>query len=113
MSQRALADGEGRLGPDPDQAGLVLAVAVEVGHRERRQRGPGLPARGHVLPLVLADRAVRRRRLARGELGTARSADEGRHSILLLADGIGRQTAPPSLGSPVTSIATSMRRRFF
>jgi hypothetical protein len=46
QQQRALTDGEGRLGADADHAGLVFAIAVEMGRRERRQRRPGLSAGG-------------------------------------------------------------------
>src|SRR5262249_49169456 len=73
-------NGEVRLCPDPENARLVLVVGVAVAHRERVERRPGLPARGHILPLVLADRAGRWRRFARGILRPARGANESRHS---------------------------------
>ena len=62
QQQRALADGEGRLRADADEARLVLAPAVEWRVAQSRQRGPGLPAQRHELALVLADGAAGRRR---------------------------------------------------
>ena len=79
--QRALADPEWRDRSDPDQAGLILAVAVEMPPRERVERGPLLPGGRHELALVLADRACRRRLLGRTELGSAGFADEGGHGV--------------------------------
>ena len=58
--QRALADGESRRA-DTDDAGVVFVEAVHVALRERRKRGPALPARRDILPLFLADHALRGR----------------------------------------------------
>src|SRR5262249_59529144 len=78
-AERALADGEFRHRPDPDQAGLVLLIAIEVAARERIEHGPLLAAGRNELPLVLADRAGRGRRVRRRKLAAAGLADESGH----------------------------------
>ena len=78
--QGALADGEFGNRPDPDQAGLVLLVGIEMPARERLEGGPPLATRGDELALVLADRAARRRLDRRRELAAAGLADEGGHA---------------------------------
>ena len=50
--------------------------------RQRRGRGPGLPARRNVLPFLFADRALRRRRCARRILCAAGRADERIHLVI-------------------------------
>jgi hypothetical protein len=77
--QRALADGELGNRADPDQAGLMLLVAVEMPSREALEGGPALAAGRNELALVLADGAARRRFVRRHELAAAGLADEGRH----------------------------------
>src|ERR1043166_9215223 len=57
----ALADREARLRGDPDDGRFVLLPAVHMRDRELFLRGPALPRWRHVLPLVVADRAIRRR----------------------------------------------------
>ena len=81
--QRALADGETRLGADADQARLVLAEGVEMADREPVQGRPRLSARRRELALVLAHAALSRRSSARRILHAARRADEGWHCPLL------------------------------
>src|SRR5262249_5482280 len=56
QDERALADGKFRHRPDPDQAGLVLLIAIEVAARERFEGGPPLAAGRNELTLVLTDR---------------------------------------------------------
>jgi len=77
--QRALADGEMRLGADAEDARLILVIGVAVTHRERVERGPCLPTRWYVLALLLANRAVRRRCVTRRILCAAGGADECGH----------------------------------
>src|SRR4029453_7886222 len=79
QQQRALADGEFRHRADPDQARLMLAIAVEMPAREHLERGPALPPGRNVLALVLADRTCRRRRVRGCELASAGVADESGH----------------------------------
>jgi len=79
--ERALADGKFRHRPDPDQAGLVLLIAIEVPARERIEGGPPLAAGRNELTLVLTDRAGARRRIRRRKLAAAGLADEGGHCI--------------------------------
>jgi len=62
--QRALADSETRLRTDANQAGFVLAKAVEMARRQQVERGPRLPTRGRELALVLTYAALSRRRFA-------------------------------------------------
>ena len=76
--QRALADRERRLDADA----VVAAVGpdrVAVLRRQPAGRRPLLAVLGHVLALVLADRAALRRRVGRCVLGAAGGADEGGH----------------------------------
>jgi hypothetical protein len=68
-------------GTDPDQAGLVLLIAIEVPARERIEGGPPLAAGRNELTLVLTDRAGARRRIRRRKLAAAGLADEGGHCI--------------------------------
>ncbi len=75
--QRALADG--KTGADAEHARLVFAVAVHFALRQRLERGPALAAGRDILPLLLADAALRRRLVARRKLRAAGGADEGRH----------------------------------
>ena len=63
--------------------GSYSRKAVHVALRQRLQRRPGLPARRHVLPLLLADRALRRRLFAVRILHAAGGADEVRHEVSL------------------------------
>jgi hypothetical protein len=77
--ERALADGKFRHRPDPDQAGLVLLIAIEVPARERIEGGPPLATGRNELTLVLTDRAGARRRIRRRKLAAASLADEGGH----------------------------------
>src|SRR5262249_62246205 len=62
QDERSLADGKFRHRPDPDQAGLVLLIAIEVAARERFEGGPPLAAGGGELTLVLTNTGRRRRR---------------------------------------------------
>src|SRR5438132_14352623 len=68
QQQRALSDGEFGQRTDPDEPGLVLAIAVEMPARERVERRPTLPAGRNELAFVLTDRTGRRRLLRRCEL---------------------------------------------
>jgi hypothetical protein len=79
QDERALADGKFRHRSDPDQAGLVLLIAIEVPARERIEGGPPLAAGWNELTLVLTDRAGTRRRIRRRKLAAAGLADEGGH----------------------------------
>src|SRR5262249_61196354 len=79
QEERALADGKFRHRPDPDQAGLVLLIAIEVAARERFEGSPPLAAGRNELTLVLTDRARRRRRVRGRKLAAAGLADEGGH----------------------------------
>src|SRR5262249_18500129 len=74
-----VADGKFRHRPDPDQAGLVLLIAIEVAARERFEGGPPLAAGRNELTLVLTDRARRRRRVRGRKLAATGFADEGGH----------------------------------
>ncbi len=76
---RALADGKARLRRDADNSRFVLVPAVHMGDRELVLRGPALTRRRHVLPLVVADRAIRRRLVGGRILRSAGRADEGVH----------------------------------
>src|SRR5262249_41570944 len=74
--QRALADGEARLGADAGEAGLVAElVAMRAGQLGRRR--PPLAVGRDVLARVLADRAALGRT---GELDPAGGAD-GQHAV--------------------------------
>src|SRR5262249_47216157 len=75
----ALADAERGRRTDADDAFLIFAERVGVALPQRLQRGPGLAARRHVLPLFLANRALRRRLRTLGKLRAAGGADEKRH----------------------------------
>src|SRR5262249_59791599 len=79
QDERALADGEFRHRSDPDQAGLVLLIAIEVPALERVEGGPPLAAGRNELPLVLTDRAGRRRHVRGRKLAAAGLADKGGH----------------------------------
>jgi len=76
--ERALADREARLAADPDETRRLLANLGAVVSPERLERRPPLTVAADVLPLVLADRAARRRLGALGELAPAGGADEMR-----------------------------------
>src|SRR5207253_1466680 len=79
--QRALSDPERWRDAHPDETGLELAELDAVVHEaELFHRGPGLTPLSHVLALVLADRAVLRRRLAGRLLHRAGRADVRPHS---------------------------------
>src|SRR4029453_14671297 len=78
-NQRALADGKGRLCPNADHSGLVLAVLIEMSSRQRRQRCPSLSAWRNVLPLFFANGALPRRDTARRILGAAGGANKRVH----------------------------------
>src|SRR5439155_1739826 len=79
--QGALPDPERRRHADSDESRLELAQLDPVLHQPKLfHRGPGLAALAHVLPLVLADGAMLRRRLARGLLHRAGRADVRPHS---------------------------------
>src|SRR5262249_54764521 len=102
QDERALADGEFRHRSDPDQAGLVLLIAIEVAARERVEGGPPLAAGGTELRLVLTDRSGRRRRVRGRKLAAAGLADEGRHHTTRHVDPMrfvpqraARRNAPP------------------
>ncbi len=97
--QRALADGEFGNRPDADQAGLMLLIAVEMPAPEALERGPPLAAGRNELPLVLADRAARRRLVRRRELAAAGLADEGGHQATL-AFSAGVETIRRHSGAP-------------
>jgi hypothetical protein len=73
--ERALADREARLAADPDDAGPLLADLGVVIPTELLERRPALAVAADVLPLVLADRAARRRLGAFGELAAAGDAE--------------------------------------
>src|SRR3984893_3795545 len=79
--ERALADRKLWLRADADDARLVLAPGIEMSCRQSLGRRPGLPALGDVLALFLADRATRRRGLARRILRAAGRTDVGFHSV--------------------------------
>src|SRR5439155_24586452 len=66
-----LPDREARLAADPGQARLLLADLGAVPGAELRERRPALALPAHVLALVVADRATRRRLLALGVLDAA------------------------------------------
>src|SRR5260370_2392116 len=68
QDERALADGKFRHRPNPDQAGLVLLIAIEVAARERIQGDPPLAAGRDELTLVLTHRAGARPRLLRRKM---------------------------------------------
>src|SRR4029077_16840351 len=89
--QRPLAEDKCGLRPGADHARLMLSIGIEVPCCERPQRRPGLSARRNVLPLFFAERAVLRRRVARGILGTAGGADKRFHCSL-------RAISPPARG---------------
>src|SRR5205085_12429354 len=78
--ERALADRERRVGPDPSQPGLLLLDAVAMAGPQLLERRPALAVRRHPLALVLADRARVRRLRALGVLEAARRADKGGHA---------------------------------
>src|SRR5207342_2879704 len=80
--QRALPDGE--TSADTDDAGIVFVERVHVALLKRRQRRPGLAARRHVLPLLLADWALGGRLRAFRILRAAGGADEERHGHIPL-----------------------------
>jgi hypothetical protein len=73
--QRALPDGERRLGADPGQPGLDLLDAVGVVDGETVDRRPLLSGVPDVLALVEAYRALAGRRGGGRELGSAGHAD--------------------------------------
>ena len=75
-----LADADFRLGVDRVKARLLLGEGVAVLAPHLRQGGPPLPVPADVLPLVLADRAPRRRLGALRELAPAGDAGEVRQS---------------------------------
>ena len=59
--QGALANGEPRIGADaPETVRLLLQQAAVAVGAQLRERRPLLAGRRHVLPFVLADRAVRK-----------------------------------------------------
>jgi hypothetical protein len=60
---------------------LVDTKTIDVALPERGKRRPALPARRDVLPLLLADRTLCGRIIARRVLRAAGSADKGRHDI--------------------------------
>ena len=76
---RALPDG--KTGADADDAGIVFVERVHVALLQRGQRRPGLAARRHVLPLLLADRALGGRLRAFRILRAAGGADVEGHGF--------------------------------
>ena len=112
--QRALADGELRLGPDADEVALRRGSCS----RGRRRRSSSvvhcLAAKPDVLARVGADRARLRRALALGELGPARHADRHRHGAnprarLLWRSDAARASSPDA--RPPARPARPARRR--
>src|SRR5262249_7297602 len=75
----ALADRKCGLRPDADDPGLILTVGIEMSEGQPRERRPALAARRNVLPLFLADRAMRWRRTAWRILHPAGGANECVH----------------------------------
>jgi len=115
QDERALADGKFRHRPDPDQAGLVLLIAIEVPARERIEGGPLLAAGRNELTLVLTDRAGARRRIRRRKLAAASLADEGGHHTTRHVDPMrfvpqraARRNRPPSALRPGGSATCSV-----
>src|ERR1019366_3979609 len=76
--ERALTDGEAGLHPDADDTKVIAPVeAVRAG--KLVPVGPRLTVPAHVLPVILADGAGRRRRRARRELLAALNANPALH----------------------------------
>jgi hypothetical protein len=80
--QRALADGNAGGRTNAEEVRLELADVAPVAGAELVEGRPFLAARRQVLPLVFADRAMRRRRAGRRETGAAGGAEIGLHGIL-------------------------------
>ncbi len=74
--QRPLADGKLRLGGDADELRALHVELVAMGGLHLLERGPLLPAGGHVLPLILADGAVLRRQRGVGLLHATGGANK-------------------------------------
>ncbi len=72
--QQPLPDRDLRLDADAEVAGVVANVGAVLGS-QLLERRPALTLQPDVLPLVLADRAAVRRRLALAELRRAGQAD--------------------------------------
>src|SRR5207244_9844761 len=87
--ERALADRKARLAADSDEARSLLADLRAMGAAELVEGRPLLALPPDVLPLVLADRAARRRLVALRELAAAGRADESRHRQGLCGTGAG------------------------
>src|SRR5205823_7353953 len=79
--ERALTDCKGWLSADADHSRFMLAEAVEMSGRQTGRRGPGLPPRGYILPLLFANLAARRRFIARRILAAAGGANERIHFV--------------------------------
>ena len=105
--ERALADAELRLGVDRVEPGLFLLDDVLVRRPEVLERRPLLAVGIDVLPLVLADRAMRRGPRRLGELRPAGDAEIGRAR----ADS---STAPVSgcVAESATSVAAEVEQSF-
>ena len=85
QQQRPLVDGERRLHADAGDPLALLGEFLRVRPGEVFERRPILPGPADVLPVVVADRATRRRRLAVRKLRPALLADESRHASLPVA----------------------------
>src|SRR5439155_3138328 len=82
--QGALADTDRRIGADPGQAGLEVTHLDPVSFATKLgQSRPALASRWHVLPLVVADRAVCRRAVAGRLLHPAGPAAVGVHRLTI------------------------------
>src|SRR5919108_4993373 len=80
--ERALADGEGRLGADAEQAEVVVQL-VSMFLPQLLERRPTLARPADVLPLVVTDRTAFRRVIDERELHAARRADKTGHGCRL------------------------------
>src|SRR6202012_4071792 len=78
LDQRAMGDGERLLETGSEEADVIKPDGL-MGARELLAAQPALPLPVHELPLVLADRARRRRRFALGKLGAALFASPDWH----------------------------------
>ena len=103
-----MPDREARFDADAENVVLVLVPGVAVDDGQPIQRRPALAGGRHVLPLVLANDAARRRSVVRWKLRPAGSADEGVHRGTPRWPNIAAQVAAARLG--LANLVTNLLR---